>query len=442
MSAPLAVPQIPTSVTASAATSSATTTTVATTAPSAPTVTTASSSMPATTNPAENESATETSTSVTETSTSTTTTSTSSTSSTTTTTTTSTTATTAAPAAPSQAQINQQMLLQLHETAKQANNCLFYTRRLRAQMVNTQQQVLNLRFNKMRNKNHQNLYQRFERMMLEVKLTFERVENCCRKLPNTIQGFDTLNAMRYLYSEEHSMDHSNVTKSLEGMIDAGNWNEGQFQTFYYLSEFLRNSNNKRRTLFLHPRIIPQIHIPSSENAGHKNFENAFRGMKKEITSKSLGIYPRIVKTTSTGMVVEIKFGVAGPDKNDKNVVYTFKYLLIEKNGVIEYINVIAPNEELYMDCDFAEKSINATQPSRYKIYKTLTKQANLNLLNSFGTANRWTSTTLTQFVTIFGKMREIFGVKCNVCNKILRDFQPPMLFDIRFPGTAIHEHCK
>lgn len=119
-------------------------------------------------------------------------------------------------------------------------------------------------------------------------------------------------------------------------------------------------------------------------------------------------------------------------------MYTIKFLIIERNGSIEYINIMAPTEDWHMVNDYAiptvirckfkiydfmqrhiahkiyKFQINPFAPSRYEVYRRLTKQANIHLFNCFA-QNRWTAGTLFHFISLYGKFRELFTTKCRSC---------------------------
>lgn len=290
-------------------------------------------------------------------------------------------------------------------------------------------------------------YKDFGLMVHEVMMFYDKLDHIARHLPKALPPIDNINLMRTLYTQEHTMCHININNLLEKMIDCGNWNEGNFQTFFYLSELLRCGSTRKYSNLPEQRLVPPAMFHSQATNSHAAFEHAFNGLRKEIANKSLGIYPKVLQRTTCSLIIEFLFGCGGAkpgEKNtDKEIVYTIKFLIIERNGSIEYINIMAPTEDWHMVNDYAIPTINPFAPSRYEVYRRLTKQANIHLFNCFA-QNRWTAGTLFHFISLYGKFRELFTTKCRSCKQVLsrKNFLPPLIFDIRNPNNAAHEVCR
>uniref|UniRef100_A0A8R1DGD4 Mediator of RNA polymerase II transcription subunit 27 n=1 Tax=Caenorhabditis japonica TaxID=281687 RepID=A0A8R1DGD4_CAEJA len=333
-----------------------------------------------------------------------------------------------------------------NEAIARCNNCLFLIRKLRSK----QSDIIDLfLYTEVDQENfHVALqeYRDFGTIVKEVMNLYEKLEHYSRRLPKVVPPIDNINVMRTLYTQEHTMAHTNINYLIEKMIDSGNWNEGNYQGFYYLSELLRvHGHRKRQMTEDHRRkVLPACELKATATTGHIAFEAAYMAMKKDIVNQSLGIYPRIMHQTATSLVIEFLFGCGGTKTStDQDVVFTMKFLLVERNGHVEYINMMAPHEEWLLYNNFGPLSVNPFSPSRFDVYRRLTKQANIHLYTCFGShASRWTANTLIQFVSLFGKFRQVFQTKCRACKQITKNFLPPLIFDIRNPSIAYHEGCR
>lgn len=329
---------------------------------------------------------------------------------------------------------------QFHDVMAKCNNCIYLARQLRAKMYKLHRIVMRLP-----NFDH---YPQFvpymQQLNEEIKEYYDKLEQLVRRLPNEVPQSDQLNNLRIVYGAEHDTDEDhgvdeNLVQTIEQMIDSGNWNEGQYQIFFYLTEFLRA--NRKRASSLYRRPIQLSNYTVSANP-HIAFVKAYQGMKKEIKNQKFGIFPRVLRDDGVSMAMEFKIGVSSSDKNDKQIVCYLKILLSECYGVLEYINVIAPHEEWYEEELCGEKKLVITHPSRFLVYQKMTRQANVHL-QQIGANTKWTSQNLVTVINAFGKMREIFEARCKICKKVLRDFLPPLIFEMRHPKEgALHEACR
>ncbi|CAI2357945.1 unnamed protein product [Caenorhabditis sp. 36 PRJEB53466] len=333
----------------------------------------------------------------------------------------------------------------LKDTFTRCNNCLFLVRKLRNKQ-NTLTDVFLKNDVPVHSEDCGKIEQlhMFTTVMQEMNIIFDKLDQSSKRLPKVVPAIDNLNNMRTLYMQEHTMNHTNMSCLVDKMIDRGNWNEGNYQGFYYLAELLRITENKRKQFENNTRkTLPPVRLQCVISHGHIQFETAYNAMRREITKQNLGIYAKTIHRTMCSLVVEFRFGSAGRMTHEEDVIIVMKFLLVEKGGRIDYINMIAPHEDWTIRNDFGKKLIDVLAPSRCEIYKRLTKQANHHLNAFFGNSPpRWSASNLLQFVSLFGKFREVQSTKCRACHKILKDFLPPMIFDIRTPNVAFHETCR
>ncbi|CAB3399598.1 unnamed protein product [Caenorhabditis bovis] len=339
---------------------------------------------------------------------------------------------------------------QTNDAMTRCSNCLYLIRKLRAMLLKVQNVALATDFDHDQNP-AVDRYKLASQIMNDIKNIYERLEGQALKIPH-IFALPDENPYREFLKEAHMIKsvppaaHPELEFIADDMIDATNWNEGNYQMYYYVSELMRSGVRRRYTSYsIRPLVLTcgaVAHSSTTGNIGAFCFEQAVRGMKKEIQQKGLGISVKVLKTSSANMVVEFKYSVSGPDKTDKTPVCLMKFLIIASNGHLQYINIIAPFEEWHEEKDFGGKVLDPTHPSRYDIYRKLTYEANRHLRHSFSFTNRWSATTLTQVVTIFLKLRDVFDFRCKNCKNILKGWQPPTHFDIRQPReTAVHDSC-
>ncbi|VDP56790.1 unnamed protein product [Heligmosomoides polygyrus] len=186
------------------------------------------------------------------------------------------------------------------------------------------------------------------------------LETYAKGLPNQLPQIEPLNRLRQLDVQ--------VVETVESMIDCENWNEGNFQTYMYLGEFLRLQ--RRRPSCIVPRPLSCSHW-STGMSPHAHFETAFAQLLKNKT----GIFPTFLERTAVGSIVEVgtqflvvdsvtfssnvisfqlRYGVLF----EKQIVFTQKMLMVENAGVIEHILFVAPHEEWGFYTDLGEKRLS------------------------------------------------------------------------------------
>lgn len=224
-----------------------------------------------------------------------------------------------------------------------------------------------------------------------TNLLFRKLDHYARRLPKVVPPIDNINIMRTLYSLEHTMNHTNISNLIEQMIDSGNWNEGNYvrrkvlsvvlklvfqQVFYFLSELLRmNAQRKKFTMVDKKSYLEKPKFILQATTGHGVFETAYKAAKKDIVNKSLGIYPRTLYKTNTSLTIEVhnflfvkanhsdwfqfQFGCAGTKiVNDSGVIHTMKFLLVERFGIVEFINMYATHESWDTHNDFGKRMVS------------------------------------------------------------------------------------
>ncbi|KJH41419.1 hypothetical protein DICVIV_12611, partial [Dictyocaulus viviparus] len=219
-------------------------------------------------------------------------------------------------------------------------------------------------------------FRRVDRMDREFRDCFDNLESYAKGLPNQLPQIEPLNRLRAVFQEEQ-LDVQ-IMETIEAMIDCENWNEGNFQTYMYLGEFLRLQ--RRRPSNMVHRPLPCSYW-STGVSPHAQFESAFAQFQKELLKNKTGIFPAFLERTAVGSIVELRFGVLF----EKQIVFTQKMLMVEHAGMIEHITFVAPHEEWSFCTDFGEKRIDLNKISQYTVYQKLSAQANIHLTQAINT---------------------------------------------------------
>ncbi|CAI5455925.1 unnamed protein product [Caenorhabditis angaria] len=356
-----------------------------------------------------------------------------------------------------------------NDLGRVANNCLVVLRQLRKDMKKTHELMFETIANKKKIENKEKAYKELEDFNIKVLCMQIYLHIQSTRLPEKHPQLEMVDNMVEIYGMEHL---NPVTSMIESMIDGNNWNEGQWQYFHYESELLRRHLTQGNSTLRRRKLI-DIKLSDPENSNHRVYQVSLSGLQREITKRNLGIYPKLIRRTFSSTVVEFRFGVAiakekkeeskepkeakeGTEEKDKEkepekekeqedaseIAVLFKFVFVEKNGHVEYINMYAPMEDWVYDDDFVSKTICPYVPSRYSTYRGLTRQANHFLYRYFAVQKNWTAWSLLQFVSMFGRFRDVFDAKCTKCNKHLKNFLPPMVFELRSPHIAFHEACR
>ncbi|KAK6032097.1 hypothetical protein OSTOST_01738, partial [Ostertagia ostertagi] len=230
-----------------------------------------------------------------------------------------------------------------------------------------------------------------------------------------------------------------VVETVESMIDCENWNEGNFQTYMYLGEFLRLQ--RRRPSCIVPRRC-RVRTGLPECHPMLNSKQLSLRFPQGVTQEQDRHFPTFLERTAyVGSIVELRYGMVR--FYSKQIVFTQKLLMVENAGVIEQILFVAPHEEWTFYTDLGEKRVDLAKPSQYIVYQKLTTQANIHLMQTINTQEiRWTPQTLHQLSSAFGKLQQVFDTTCRNCKKVMKDFLPPLIFDFRNLKNALHETCR
>ncbi|KAE9413805.1 hypothetical protein Angca_000657 [Angiostrongylus cantonensis] len=327
---------------------------------------------------------------------------------------------------------NAQASQQYERVLQQCNNCLVLLRQLRNRVMRLHSHLFQ---SLPQSKEMWHAYfRRVERLDKELRDCFDNLENYAKGLANQLPQIDPLNRLRAVFQEEQ-LDVQ-ALETVEAMIDCENWNEGNFQTYTYLGEFLRLQ--RRRPSSVVPRPLSCSYW-STGMSPHAQFESAFAQFQKELLKNKTGIFPTFLERTAVGSIVELKYGVLF----EKQIVFTQKMLMIENAGVVEQMLFVAPHEEWSFYTDLGEKRVDLSKTSQYVVYQKLSVQANLHLMQTINTQEiRWTAQTLHQLSSAFGKFQHVFEATCRNCKKVMKDFLPPLIFDFRNLKNALHETCR
>ncbi|KAJ1372732.1 hypothetical protein KIN20_034967 [Parelaphostrongylus tenuis] len=306
---------------------------------------------------------------------------------------------------------NAQASQQYERVLQQCNNCLVLLRQLRNRVMRLHSHLFHSRPQSTSKEVWHMYFRRLERLDKEFRDCFDNLENYAKALPNQLPQIDPLNRLRAVFQEEQ-LDVQ-VMETVESMIDCENWNEGNFQTYTYLGEFLRLQ--RRRPSSIVPRPL-SCSFWSTGMSPHAQFEAAFAQFQKELLKNKTGIFPTFLERTAVGSIVELRFGVLF----EKQIVFTQKMLMVENAGVVEHMLFVAPHEEWSFYTDLGEKRVDLSKCSQYVVYQKLSVQANLHLMQTINTQEiRWTAQTLHQLSSAFGKFQHIFEATCRTASEFV-----------------------
>uniref|UniRef100_A0A0N4UGT5 Helitron_like_N domain-containing protein n=1 Tax=Dracunculus medinensis TaxID=318479 RepID=A0A0N4UGT5_DRAME len=203
------------------------------------------------------------------------------------------------------------------------------------------------------------------------------------------------------------------------------------------ADFLRTFiGNRRRSIMTDKPISFSNYSPTS--SPQFIFEQTLAAVLKDPSTKKIGLIGRYLEKTALSSIIELRFG----HYVEKQYVCLLKMLIVVNNGVFEFVQIIAPHEDWsYMDA--SHRQIDILRESRYIVYRKMSVQANIHLMQTIMPCMDFRNAhTLSYIFTLFAKFSSVFDVKCRFCKKIMKDFLPPLIFDMRYPKNALHESCR
>uniref|UniRef100_A0A8R1TR92 RING-type domain-containing protein n=1 Tax=Onchocerca volvulus TaxID=6282 RepID=A0A8R1TR92_ONCVO len=272
---------------------------------------------------------------------------------------------------------------------------------------------------------------------LEEKLDFinqiyDNLESHAKQLPlSTPMTVQMERLSRFLHDGQIDPHTSEL---YDKALEASTWMETNNQLLQMYAEFLRTVvGNRRRSIMTDRPISYSNYGPNS--SPQSIFEQTLTVVLKDPNIKKIGLVGRYLEKSTLSALVEFKFGQV----IDKQYVCLLKMLMVVNSGLPEFVQMIAPHEEWsYLDVGSGQVDIH--KESRYLVYRKMSVQANIHLMQTIMPCiDIRNAHTLSYVLNLFAKFSGVFDIKCRVCKKIMKDYLPPLMFDLRCPKNALHE---
>ncbi|CAG9538628.1 unnamed protein product [Cercopithifilaria johnstoni] len=275
---------------------------------------------------------------------------------------------------------------------------------------------------------------------LEEKLDFinqiyDNLESHAKQLPvSTPMTVQMERLSRFLHDGQIDPHTSEL---YDKALEASTWMETNNQLLQMYAEFLRTVVGNRRRSIMTDRPISYSNY-GLNSSPQSIFEQTLTVVLKDPNIKKIGLVGRYLERSTLSALVEFKFGQV----IDKQYVCLLKMLMVVNSGVPEFVQMIAPHEEWsYLDVGCSQVDIH--KESRYLVYRKMSVQANIHLMQTIMPCiDIRNAHTLSYVLNLFAKFSGVFDIKCRVCKKIMKDYLPPLMFDLRCPKNALHESCR
>ncbi|KAI1710281.1 mediator complex subunit 27 domain-containing protein [Ditylenchus destructor] len=283
----------------------------------------------------------------------------------------------------------------------------------------------------------------------DIEDEYDKLEAEAKQLPSQTPAFTMANRLNNFLQDVASNGQSMETYL--NARDAFDWSYSTNEYVTYVYEFLKPSQGNQRARRTHtgPSLtekMPQITIHSALENPHRRFEEVFQlyiaSGQRENTQRLKYAYKYLERSTISS-VLEVKL-FSHPSKDymtvDRQPVCMLKFLLLVNNGVVEYIQFIAPHEDwTYLETN--RRQIDLGAESRYEVYRQLTTQCNivLHIIASQFSYDKNGIGFLLNYVFKFNTLDNV----CRECKKILKDFLPPTICNTQgIKRVYSHFACK
>ncbi|VDK56393.1 unnamed protein product [Anisakis simplex] len=263
---------------------------------------------------------------------------------------------------------------------------------------------------------------------------YEKLENHARNMPSSTPVTSQVERLNRLLNDAHIDPY--ISDLYDNLLDASVWTETNIQFLQLLAEFLRTVAGGRRRSIMIDKTISFSNF-TSETSPQIIFERTLATALRDPNNQKM-VQSKYLERSTLSAVVEFKFG----QFVDKQFVCLLKMLIVVNNGSFEFVQIYAPHEEWnYIDVN--QKQVDVLKESRYMVYRKMSVQANIHLMQTIiPCIDIRNPQTLSFILNVFRKFAEVFEVKCRYCNKVMKDFLPPLMFDPRNLKTALHESCR
>ncbi|CAJ0574972.1 unnamed protein product, partial [Mesorhabditis spiculigera] len=243
---------------------------------------------------------------------------------------------------------------------------------------------------------------------------FDCIEQLSKKLGKSVPTWDGLENFKSVYQEEQY--ELSAIETIDSAIDAGNWNESNYQTYSFSQLFLQPRPYTRRATSLISKPIPYSnwhpHNP------HRMFEQCFARLQAEYKKKKIGIQGMYLEQGTMQALIELRFGGF---LDSRQFVCSQKMLLIVQYGILEGVIMVAPHEDWFFTDATGDKKVDTTKESEYLVYRKLTTQTNIHLVQMSSQVNYQNPEHLSTLFNHFAKIQHIFDTPCKSCSKASPD---------------------
>ncbi|VBB29909.1 unnamed protein product, partial [Acanthocheilonema viteae] len=268
-----------------------------------------------------------------------------------------------------------------------------------------------------------------------INQIYDNLESHAKQLPvSTPMTVQMERLSRFLHDGQIDPHTSEL---YDKALEASTWMETNNQLLQMYAEFLRTVVGNRRRSIMTDRPISYSNY-GLNSSPQSIFEQTLTVVLKDPNIKKIGLVGRYLEKSTLSALVEFKFGQV----IDKQYVCLLKMLMVVNSGVPEFVQMIAPHEEWsYLDVGSGQVDIH--KESRYLVYRKMSVQANIHLMQTIMPCiDIRNAHTLSYVLNLFAKFSGVFDIKCRVCKKIMKDYLPPLMFDLRCPKNALHESCR
>ncbi|KAI1707169.1 mediator complex subunit 27 domain-containing protein [Ditylenchus destructor] len=288
----------------------------------------------------------------------------------------------------------------------------------------------------------------------DIEDEYNKLEAEAKQLPSQTPAFTMANRLSNLLLDVASNRQS--TETYLNSRDAFDWSQTTNEYVTCASGFLESSQGNQRARRTHTGPSHTVEMPEITNQStlrntHKSFGESFKKYmvfgQRQYPDRLKYAY-EFLEEGERNSVLEVKL-FSHPSEDymtvDKQPVCMLKFLLLVNNGVVEYIQFIAPHENwTYLEINKRfRRQLDLSAESRYEVYRQLTIQCNivLNTIKSRFSHDKSVIHFLLNHVFNFHTLDNV----CEVCKKVLKDFMPPTICNTQTRDgkrAFYHSGCK
>ncbi|CAJ0575074.1 unnamed protein product, partial [Mesorhabditis spiculigera] len=143
------------------------------------------------------------------------------------------------------------------------------------------------------------------------------------------------------------------------------------------------------------------------------FEQSFARVQAELKKKKCGILGMYLEQGTMQALIELRFGFV---LDGRQFVCNQKMLLIVQYGILEGVIMIAPHEDWFYTDATGDKKVDTTKESEYLVYRKLTTQTNIYLVQMSSQVNYQNPEYLCKLFIRFQRIQHIFETPCQSCS--------------------------